>query len=313
MYSQFSESYNIICQLIPNLMSEFPHDDFAKAYLTELLKRIGNARANRALKAETRTADIWFKFNAKRYQKQYQQLGLLGELLTRDSLIEVFRNAASFVEIRACQGKLSYLEVELIRKAKRRNQNLAEDDLPELWLIMPTASDEVRESFAVQPTQHPGVYRFPRGQKVGLIVVHQLVQTEQTLWLRLLGRNGQQKNAIEEFSQTTLSNELCASIEELLASYRANLASRRELTPEEEELIMQLSETYLKKRQEWYEEGEQHGRQEGRQEGHQEGRYEERRSNVIGMLREGIALESIARITGLPIGTIHQLAQELEN
>jgi hypothetical protein len=58
-------------------MSEFPHDDFAKDYLTELLRRIGNARANRALKAETRTADLWFKFNAKRHRQQHHTLGLL--------------------------------------------------------------------------------------------------------------------------------------------------------------------------------------------------------------------------------------------
>jgi hypothetical protein len=286
-------------------MSEFPHDDFAKDYLTELLKRIGNARANRALKAETRTADLWFKFNAKRHCQQSHQLGLLGELLTRDSLIEVFRNPATFVEIRACQGKLSLLEGELIRKAKRRGKNLSEAELPELWLIMPTASEDVRESFAVQSTEHPGVYRFPRGQKASLIVVHQLIQAESTLWLRLLGRNGKQNKAIEEFSQTPTDTDLYASIEEILASYRANLESRQELTQEDEELIMRLSEAYLKKRQEWYEEGVEEGRQEGRQ--------EERRLNALSMLREGVGVETIARITGFPIETLNKLRQELDN
>jgi hypothetical protein len=209
--------------------------------------------------------------------------GTSRKLLTRDSLIEVFRNAATFVEIRACQSKLSLLEGELIRKAKRRGKNLSESELPELWLIMPTASEEVRNSFALQSTEHPGVYRFPIGQKANLIIVHQLIQTEATLWLRLLSRNGKQNRAIEEFSQTPTDTDLYASIEEILASYRANLESRRELlTQEDEELIMRLSEAYLKKRQEWYEEGIEEGRQEGRQ--------EERRLNALSMLREGVGV-----------------------
>jgi hypothetical protein len=34
-------------------MSKFPHDDFAKAYLMELLNTIGKATPNRPFKAET--------------------------------------------------------------------------------------------------------------------------------------------------------------------------------------------------------------------------------------------------------------------
>jgi predicted transposase/invertase (TIGR01784 family) len=139
-----------------------------------------------------------------------------------------------------------------------------------------------------------------------LIVVHQLVQTDETLWLRLLGREGKQKMAIAEFAQAPTENDLYASIEELLVSYRASLESRRELPQEDEELIMQLSEAYLKKRQEWFEEG----KEEGKEEGEQRGRQAERQSNAVSMLREGIAVESIARITGFSIAEIEQLRQK---
>ena len=46
-------------------MSQFPHDDFAKSYLNEVLRGIGRAVPNRSLKAETRTADLWFRMKAK--------------------------------------------------------------------------------------------------------------------------------------------------------------------------------------------------------------------------------------------------------
>jgi hypothetical protein len=271
-------------------MSKFPHDDFAKAYLTELLNTIGKATPNRPLKVETRVADLWFELNPQS-QAQRQQLGLLGELLTRNALIEVFRNPATPVEIRACEGKLSFLEADLIRKAKRRKRYLTEAELPHLWLLMPTASAEIRNGFAVTPTSTQGVYDFPSLQRAGLIVVHQLPKTPETLWLRILGRAGEQRKAIEEFSQQPPQSLLYASIEELLADYRAALESRQPLTPEEEELIMNLSEAYLKKRQEWK----------------QEGIVEV----AINLLREGADPEFVAKTTKLSIETINQLRAEL--
>jgi hypothetical protein len=94
-------------------MSEFPHDDFAKAHLSELLTVIGTVRPNFSFKGETRTADLWFEHKTVPLAER-QQLGLLGELLTKDSVIEVFRNPATAFEMRACQGKLSPLEAALL-------------------------------------------------------------------------------------------------------------------------------------------------------------------------------------------------------
>jgi predicted transposase/invertase (TIGR01784 family) len=94
-----------------------------------------------------------------------------------------------------------------------------------------------------------------------------------------------------------------ASIEEILASYRTNLESRNQLTQEDEELIMQLSETYLKRRQEWKAEGLEEGRQEGQQLA--------LRSVAVSLLQEGIEATIIAKTTGLSIAAVEQLRQEL--
>jgi molybdopterin converting factor small subunit len=275
-------------------MSKFPHDDFAKAYLTELLSTIGKAVPNHPLKAETRAADLWFELNPKS-QAQRSQLGLLGRLLTRDSLIEVFRNPATPVEIRTCQGKLSNLECHLLRQAKRRRKTLTEETLPFLWLIMPTASDEIRQGFSVLATETSGVYEFPNLQRVGLVVVHQLPKTEDTLWLRILGRAGDQRRAVEEFAQRPVESSLHTSIEELLADYRAILEKQRKLTPEEEELVMNLSAAYLKKQEEWKQEGEQKKAVEV----------------AINLLREGSAPDLIAKVTKLSLKEIEKLRESL--
>jgi predicted HTH domain antitoxin len=283
-------------------MSQFPHDDFAKTYLTELLSVIGKARPNRPFKSETQFADLWFELNPKLAANRHL-LGLLGQLLDRNSLIEVFRNPAAPIEIRTCQSKFSRLETELTRKARKKKQTLQERDLPAVWLLMPTASEAILGGFSLVPTDIPGIYRFPTMQHMGLIVVHQLPKTPDTLWIRILGREGNQRRAIEELTQHHNDSDLYASIEELLTSYRADLENRRQLTPEDEELIMNLSAAYLQKQQEWKEEG----RQEGHQEGHQEGRSERQQEVAIALLQAGVSLDLIAQATGISIESLQKL------
>jgi hypothetical protein len=279
-------------------MSKFPHDDFAKAYLGELLQVIGNVRPNLPLKAETRTADLWFEPRSVTVAER-QQLGLLGELLTKEALIEVFRDPVTAFNVRSCQGKLSSLEGDRLRQARRDKQNLREADVPDLWLIVPTASRRLRNGFSMVSTETPGVYQFPEFQRVGLIVVHQLPKTTHTIWLRILGRASLQKRAIGELVEQSPVPGLYANIEELLADYRSKLEPRRELSLEEEELLMNLSAAYLKKQQEWKEEGREEGREEGIQAGIAR--------VAINLLHDGAALESVAKATGLSIELVTQL------
>jgi hypothetical protein len=273
-------------------MSEFPHDDFAKDYLTELLSTIGTAMPNKVIKSERREGDLWFERDKTlTIAAQRKQLGLMGQLLRRDSLIEVFRNPATAFEIRACRGKLTDIEGEMIRGAKRTNETLTEEMLPDLWFIMPTASEEIRRGFGVRQSRIPGVYRWPKLDRTGLIVVHQLPVTEETLWLRVLGRSGNQARAIQELVKKPVRSTLYNSIEDILANYRARLEASRSLTPEEEDLIMNLSEAYLKKQEEWKLEGKLEA--------------------AIGFLREGISAEVISRVLGLPIATIEKLRDQV--
>ncbi|GCA95882.1 hypothetical protein [Microcystis aeruginosa] len=43
-----------------------------------------------------------------------------------------------------------------------------------------------------------GVYLFGNFFKTGIVVIHQLPVNEDTLWLRVLGKGGTQKRAVEE-------------------------------------------------------------------------------------------------------------------
>ena len=290
-------------------MSQFPHDDFAKSYLKEVLKGIGRAVPNRSLKAETRTADLWFRMKSKPSASARKALGLLGRIVVKDALIEVFRNAAPPVEIRNCKSKLSFLEVELIRRATRRGKSLREADLPILILLMPTCSLRIRRGFSVTPTPTPGVYKFPEMERTVLVVLHQLPKTKDTVWLRMLGRASFQQQAINDFVGMSAPAALTDTVTELLADYRAILEAQGRLTEEEEELIMNLSAAYQKKKQEWLEEGKEEGKKEGEREGKKEGIIQV----ALNLLQEGFTLDLIAKATKLSIAEIERLRSSLES
>ncbi len=144
------------------------------------------------------------------------------------------------------------------------------------------------------------MYEFPVLQRTGLIVVHQLPKTEETLWLRILGREGNQRQAIEAFTQQPTESGLRASIEEVLTDYRAKLEdSGEKLTQEDEELIMNLSAAYMKRQQEWLEEGAQRGIDRATKE------------ITIDALREGYSPEAIRKLTGLSLEAIEKLRESL--
>jgi predicted transposase/invertase (TIGR01784 family) len=119
-----------------------------------------------------------------------------------------------------------------------------------------------------------------------------------------LGRAGKQKKAIEELSQRSKAAPMTATIEDLLTDYRAILESRGSLTPEDEELIMNLSTVYLKQRETWKSEGLEEGRQEGRQEALE--------TIAIALLREGLSIDLILKTTGISRDRLQVLQSNLE-
>jgi hypothetical protein len=104
-----------------------------------------------------------------------------------------------------------------------------------------------------------GVYFSPSLFKTGIVAIHQLPVNEETLWLRVLGKGGTQKRAVEELVQLPEGNPFQENLLEILANWRQSLELRDNLSTEEQEDIMNLSPAYLKQREEWKQEGIQRG------------------------------------------------------
>lgn len=85
---------------------------------------------------------------------------------------------------------------------------------------------------------------------------------------------------------------------------------------EEEELMEQIKRSDVAEKvydlyTSWEEKGIEKGRKEGRKEGKKEGKFEEKRSTSISMLKEGLSIELIARVTGLDKEEIENISRNL--
>jgi hypothetical protein len=280
------------------------HDQFAKEYLEELLTPLGTIKKSKKVKSEVQEIDVWFE-PASSQTRTELPLGLLGKMAVTSCLFEPFRNPPSEVEIRSCLSKLYAVHGDILRKAKRTKRSISESELPFLWIFAPTFSTRMIEGLgAIQNEENNwerGVYFLPLILKTGIVVIHQLPVNEETLWLRVLGKGGTQKRAVEELVQLPERNPLKENLLEILANWHKNLELRDNLSTEEQEVIMNLSPAYLQQREEWK----------------QEGTLEERQSMIASLLegRFGTLDEELSnlveQIAKLPISDRTQLLLSL--
>mgnify|MGYP000532944904 CR=1 FL=1 len=172
-------------------MTRFPHDKFAKGFLESLLSPFGEVQTSFKISSEVREVDVYFQ--ADRSIQPIPELGLLGKIARTDFVLEPFRNPPTIFQIRACMGKFFDLHANQIREAKRTKQPEPNNtDLPMLWILAPTLSKPILAEYTATLTTEffsaTGVYLLSPGCKTGIIVIHQLPKTPETLWFRLLGK-----------------------------------------------------------------------------------------------------------------------------
>ncbi len=215
-------------------------------------------------------------------------------------------------------GKLFDLHANLIREAKRTKQpEPANADLPMLWILAPTLSKPILAEYAATLSIEfvaTGMYLFPLGCKTGIIVIHQLPKTPETLWFRLLGKEKVQANAIAEVATLDSLHPCRQDALAWLGNLRVILEAREIREPEDEELIMQLSPLFLEKLQAAELVGEQRGEVNGKTQGRVEGRVEEARALVIRQLTRklgNISPNLLTEIEALSLERVESLGEDL--
>lgn len=183
-------------------MTQSPHNQFATDYLNQVLSPIGLVKTRYEIPEPVQEIDIYFTPNTTA-NDDLLSLGLLGRFAQTPALFEPFGDAVTPDQIRDCLSKLFHLHVKLDQRAKQENRSLNEEELPRLWILIPTASASLLEGFAALPDEQnwlSGIYFMPEFYYTAIVVIDQLPPTPETRWLRLLGTGQVKQQAIDELS-----------------------------------------------------------------------------------------------------------------
>ncbi len=246
-------------------MTRFIHDRFAKEYLEELLSPIGTVNIGHDVTSEIREIDVYF-IPGTAIPEYSATLGLLGKMASTTAIFEPFRNPVSVGEVISCMSKLWDLRGKLERQARRENTHYDDEQLPRLWILTPTASKPLLDGFGAIPNPEnwvKGVYFLPTHLKSAIVVIHQLPETPETMWLRILGKGGVQQRAIAELNSLATDDPLRIVALELLYRLQSHLVveTQEELEPEERELIMAIAPLFQQQIQAAQQEAREQGRQ----------------------------------------------------
>ena len=250
---------------------------------------------------EAKFVDVWFVPNPE--TPPVEDLGLLGRMVQMPCLLEPYRNVPSRTEIRVSVMKLIWIQEDERRKAQR--DELPEADLPLLWILAATISKPLLQESgsAVKADWLPGIYFLPKLFKTAIVAIDQLPETEETLWLRVLGRDETQERAIREVLALPSSHPRRNGILRLLVSWKVRIELGELQDFSGQEALMALSEAFLA----WEQQTQERIEQEVIQRVEQRVRQEERQEIALNMIQKNLPLETIAEVTELTIAQIQQL------
>jgi hypothetical protein len=233
-----------------------------KDYLETFLSSSGDVKTSLDVTAKTQEIDVYFRPNSP---EMPTELGLLGKLAQTPCLLEPYRNPVTIEGILACLSKLLTVREQLQREAHRNQQPLLAENIPRLWILTPTASQRIITAFSAlnHPDWGEGIYFLPPALTTSLIVLHQLPETPETLWLRLLGRGGTRSRAIDELEALSSNHPFKSASLKLLYNLSRNLQALPKRTQEESKFIMRLAPLYEQDREKAIQQEEAIGLQQG--------------------------------------------------
>lgn len=244
-------------------MTKNPFDQFSKQFFEEFLSPLGEVRINFEIPGEPKFVDIWF-IPSNRPNDDLSDLGILASIAQNPCLIEPFRKQPTDTEIRSCLYKLYHLEAEIQRDTRRDEDIISSEELPRLWILATSCSDEVLNDIPVHRDEAwpEGIYFSGKILLARIVAIDRLPRTPETLWLRILGKGLTQKQAVEEVMALAKGNTKRSKILKLLYTWKISIQVSQEF--EERELIMNLSQAYLDWEQETVERGKEIGKEQER-------------------------------------------------
>jgi hypothetical protein len=247
-------------------MPQYYKDAFAKEHARIIGEGLGEFDRNLNISTETLDFDVLFIPNAEFLVEDDRNMDLYSRLLKTDSVVnlEFFSGTLRPENLRECRTRthLDWVKqknnydnlkkkIATSKDAEEVKQLAAKLTDPKLkfcWIIVAMISKKTLESYQSQP--HPawgkGVYLLPKIERMGAVVIPELEKSQDTLWLRTLGKEKVLKEAFMETIGLPPNHPKRNAIIDLGRSYYDFLSEQPELQLSNEEGIdmRTLSEIY---------------------------------------------------------------------
>jgi hypothetical protein len=305
-------------------MAQYKHDRFFKFYIKSLYRSKGDTRKNIQIhNDEDLEIDLMFVGDLAKQAWQQQDFGLFDRLMQTHPtmIIEHYSGYLEGVDVDDCITRKNlywrYQRKELIKTAKSEQNLTSSEQLPKsdiakidlnnpfTWVLTVNCGKQILKDCAAQAHKEfaRGVYLLPNQWRMGIVIIEQLAEIPEHLWLKMLGNRESARRAFSGIDRLstpdrTGKNDIMAACLKYCV-YLKDLAADS-LTTEESEFMKTMEEIDV-----WYEAQMLKAKLEGEQ--------LQKQSIAINMLQENILLETIARITGLTIEQLQQLQSSQEN
>lgn len=224
-------------------MSQRFYAQFVEHYLEYLLSPLGTVAVSGLINDSERRGIVLFLSQEVTQTKEHS-LRLLAKVAQGDCSIEVYCEPIDETDVRNCLRKLLSVFSTLNSQAQADGKTLDENDLPRLWIIVPSASCELLNNFGARlelENWSSGIYFLPEIFRLAIVAVNELPMTAETLWLRILGKGETQLQAFTELLRLPETNEFKQNTIRLLTNWRVLLQEQDNLTQDEQELMINLS------------------------------------------------------------------------
>ncbi len=140
---------------------------------------------------------------------------------------------------------------------------------PELWIVSPGRPEQVLEDYTGLPAPDwpPGVYRFPKGLALWVIVLSELPKTAETRALRMFGKPAMQLQVLRELNALAPSDPENEAWVDILADVRYLIEQVPDLSPEEQTIMTELRQRWEREKSELRTAARAEGKAEGKAEG----------------------------------------------
>jgi hypothetical protein len=208
-------------------MTETAHNTFAKDLLGTLLQPLGKVEID--LEAITDRSTLEVHFIPAETAPDDPILKLVRKCAAHGAAFEAFQSPIEDFEYRYTLRRIFNVHAEVADKALLANQRRPKtNDLPRLWIITPTWSEQNIKDTNSQCSEEwgQGIYLAADIFRIGVIVADRLPKTPHTVWFRMLGQGTIQQEAIDEIAALSPNNPDRQKVLELFMGIKHNSETR---------------------------------------------------------------------------------------